>query len=70
MQMTCFRSTSCVSVNFAKERNTDCISDGDAQSEQDLLGKQGVSENWHLHELSGLGLFAAIAALHALLELD
>ncbi|MDB3935113.1 hypothetical protein N9383_00155 [Granulosicoccus sp.] len=48
--MTCFRHTPGFSVNFVNKRNADCIGDGDTQFEKNLLGKQGVSENWQLRE--------------------
>ena len=33
-------------TDFEKERNTNCISDGDAQSEQDSLQEKGGAEDF------------------------
>ena len=42
---TPFSVVDSVSERNAARRNTDCISDGDAQSEQDSLQEKGVRKN-------------------------
>ena len=47
--MTCFRYTPCFSSEFCEEAQYALYC-----RLSKMLGKQGVSENWHLRELSGL----------------